>query len=143
MYTTKDILECAYDIRSALPHLLSDQALQVEQELTALLTRATAGEKTDVLILHLLSQHPPTKEWARRYLRGDQEGEWIDPNRNYSTPPGASEPVPVAGVRYFCPWCGFRWIRREAGQQPPALCPNDNKTPLQPVTTQVRRPDAR
>jgi hypothetical protein len=144
MYPTEDILECGYDIRPALEHLLGEQATVVEQQLMALLTRAAAGEKADTLILDLLSQYQPAKEWARRYLKGDQATGWIDYSRSPgdTRPPGQQGPVFASGTRYFCPWCGLRWIRREAGQMPPAICPNDNKTPMQPVTTQARNQDA-
>jgi hypothetical protein len=145
MYPSEDILECGYDIHPVLQYLLGEQATVVEQQLTALLSRATAGEKVDILILNLLSQFPATKEWARLYLKGDQATGWIDYSRlpGDTRPTGPQGPVFVSGARCFCPWCGYRWIRREAGQKPPKICPNDNKTPMQPVTTQVRNQDAK
>lgn len=142
MYLTEDILACARDIRVALLELVGDQAPIVEQALNDLLDRAAAGEKTDIPILEVLANRDPTKEWAHNYLEGDADDWWADQIKAYSPAPGAPTPVPAVGPRYFCPRCGRRWTQRQAGEVPPKYCWKDNQTRLQPVTTQVRQPNA-
>jgi hypothetical protein len=142
MYSADDILDCAYDIKPLLPRLLVDGAAGIVEQLEALLLRQELGEQVDLLIVQLLSQYPPAKDWARRYLTGDQDVHWTDRERGYSPLPGQTQEVPATTGRLFCPTCGYRWMRRQVGQQPPSVCPNDKKTPLQPVSIRRRGQNA-
>lgn len=133
-----DIVECAWAIQPYLTDLLAVNATTVEQELARLLTSASAGQKVDNLILAALSQHTPTREWARRYLQGDADPSGTPKDlRDYSQPPGVASPVTASGPRYVCPKCGQKWIRRAAGQTPPPCttpnCPRFGKS-LERVT---------
>lgn len=120
------VVETVYAIRPYLRDLIGDAAPQVEADLLALAERAAQGEQVDVPIIDVLGRHRPTRDWARRYLGADEEGT----KSLYQPAPGMPAPGMATAV-YVCAQCGWRWVRRAAGQPVP-LCPYDGST-LAPV----------
>lgn len=70
MYQTEDVLNAARAIVSHLSELLADQAEEVEQQLSALLEQADAGEDVEIEIFDLLGEHEPTRQWMQDALEG-------------------------------------------------------------------------
>jgi hypothetical protein len=129
MFEAADVHRCAHEMRPYLNELLGSDAPVVDDALADLIKRADADEKVDNLMLEVFGRHKATREWARRYLQGDEDpADIMKDLRQYIPPPGGSLPVPASGSKYRCPKGDFQWAQQFLGQSPP-LCPT-HKVPL-------------
>jgi len=119
MYQTEDILEGARTIRPHLHELVGGEAERVDDALADLLARAELGQKTDTLILDLLSTHKATKDWMRDYLSRPYSLRESAGTKGYYTRPGGDS-APISAQRYVCPVAGDTvWYRQYAGEDIP------------------------
>ncbi len=126
-YTNEDVLEAARTIRPLLADLLEDeqQAQALDAQLARLLEQARAGEPVANRILDLLSKETATREWLRRFLKG--EGQLT--GKGFEPLPGPAAPVPAP--KFVCPQGDYVWHRHSVGQPVPR-CPTHN-LPLVPA----------
>lgn len=130
MYQTENILEGARTIRPYLPELVGAEAQGIDGELAALLARASQGQKTDTLILDLLSTRKATKDWMRDYLAEPASVMRSAETKGYSRPGGDPDPIP--GLKYVCPVAGDTvWYKQYAGEEIP-MC-NSHSVVLAPA----------
>ncbi|MBD2326240.1 hypothetical protein [Alkalinema sp. FACHB-956] len=101
--TQSKILLAAQEIRPHLASLLDPETAQtVDRQLQTLLTQAESGQAVEIQITELLRNHTTTREWMRRYLKGEDP---VGITRSFNLP---GNPAPVTNpLIYRCPKCDY------------------------------------
>lgn len=134
MYDEATILDCARTIRSYLPRLLGDEAraLELDADLADLIDRGERNEPVSALITDVLTKHPETKLWMRKYLQSEDMTIRLIMLRGYVGPEGDPDPIPVR--KYVCPIaCDTIWFRQSVGEEIPICQTKGHKVRLVPV----------
>ncbi len=108
---TQSIYRAVHDL---LPEM--DESLRAQVE--TLLARAKRGEKTDNLLVELVSANKRLRPRLRKTLANAE--------RTLSYTPFVGEKTSTPGQVFTCPKCGYRYIIGEAGETPPP-CPTHHE----------------
>ncbi len=139
MYEYADILEAARAIRPHLSELVGTEAAAIDQQLTALIARAEAGEAIDQTtwaIMELLRERDATRERFQQLLTGE-----LSPLESFGLKGGfaqlAGSQSVVHANRFVCEvaGCSEVWHRPKAGIAPPSC--SKHQKPLVPAPRQT------
>jgi len=122
MSQPKTILTAAQDIRPHLSTLLDPETAQsVDLQLQGLLTQAKSAQAVENPITELLRKREPTREWMRRYFKGETPEQITRSIQGYSGLVG--NPTLPPAKNYICPVCNTPWYRED--NSPIPLCEQD------------------
>ena len=114
----EDIVSAARTVRSELHSLLGEDSVAVGRRLDDLLDRAGRHEDTADDILLLLAADDRTRRRLQMLLPDEPD----NVRSAYQGLPGYGDPS--AEIAYGCQVCGYEYPIFEAGESPPAECPN-------------------